>query len=126
MQTFIEQFKTKARNKNLTRADMFSLCVYKAVRAKSENKKAVLYGLLRKAFTPGEVCAHRPHPYWTVRLVEAEIRYELRSGYKYDPESKKFVDQGGSMLGIKLDQLFTEEERTTLNELMNSFNWKLS
>ena len=94
---FIEFFKEKARNHNISINDVIIRCAYKAIHAKAENNEEVFYGLLRKAFTPGQRASHRPCPYWTVALAVNPTFWILRGTYNktyiamFEPEELEAI-----------------------------------
>lgn len=49
---YIEFFRAKANAKNIFATDMVTLCLFKALRSKSEDKVAVAQALLKAAFSP--------------------------------------------------------------------------
>lgn len=110
MTTFIDIFKAKARTKTNTAQDMFALCVYKTMKAKSDDKKTVLYGILRRAFTPGKVCQHRRNPYQTVNQIYTRLNYNLRSG---------------KILNVNIGTIFTEEEAVKFREIFDMYKGDL-
>lgn len=110
MNNFITQYKTLARNKNISIQDVIARCLYKAVKAKNPNKKEVLIGLLRRSFTPGAVRAHRPYPFYKVELEFGYARFRLKS----------------KVLGLELKDLLTEEELAIWNDLIsNETYWEV-
>ena len=53
MKNFTEHYKTKARNKQNTAADIVTLCAYKAIKSKSNASKIEIFSaLIDRAFTP--------------------------------------------------------------------------
>ena len=104
MNDFITEYKTLARNKNISIQDVIARCLYKAVKAKNPNKKEVLIGLLRKSFSPGAIKAHRPYPFHKVALELGYAKYRLKN----------------NALRIDLKDLLTEEERIIWNDLISN------
>lgn len=115
MTNFITTFKAKAHSKNLTAADMVALCIYKTVRAKSENKSAILTYFLKKSFTAGKVCAHRQYPYQTITNTMYSFNGQLRAGKRWYPDGWKEVN--GFVLGVDVLTILTEEELVQFREL---------
>ena len=113
MTTFIETFKAKAHSKTLTAADMIALCVYKTVKAKSEDKPTILTHFLKKAFTAGKVCAHRQYPYQSIWDRGYSFFGQLR------PAKRWGEDCPGLVLDTKVTELLTEEEIVKFRELAN-------
>ena len=105
MNKFIEQFKDRARKKELTGADMISHCLYKTVKAKSENKLEILKYFLSKSFTPRKSGDYQG--FWNARYLRAFL-------YK-----KEYM-----LPGLKIEDVFTEEEQQIYIELVNS-RWRI-
>ena len=119
MTTFIETFKNKARNKQLTGLDFLARCYYKAATAKGENKEEILKGLVRKHYTPGAIKPHRPHPYHSAINTRFYLLGSVRAGRRWSDEEKKFVEHNGTLLGLPAETLTTPEELATIRELLN-------
>lgn len=115
MTNFITTFKTKAHSKNLTAADMIALCIYKTIKAKSEDKATILKHMLRKSFSAGRVCAHRPYPFFTITNTMCYLNGQLRSGKRWGPEG--WFETQGMVLGIEVIEILTEEELIQFREL---------
>jgi len=111
MTIFIETFKTKAKNKNITAADIIALCIYKTMKAKSEDKAIILKYYLTKSFTPGKICAHRQYPYQAI----VNNRPNLSPGRKWD--GSKFIVTSGTSLGVELDTILNTEEIAQLRAI---------
>jgi hypothetical protein len=115
MTTFIKTFKTKAKNKNITAADIIALCIYKTMKAKSEDKATIIKHFLTKSFTPGKVCAHRQYPYQAITNAMYGFNHRLRGGRVWINDSWKQTN--GWVLGIEITEILTEEELLTFREL---------
>jgi len=115
MSTFITTFKTKAKNKTLTAADIIALCVYKTMKAKSEDKVTILKHFLTKSFTPGKVCAHRQYPYQSITNNMYGFKHKLRGGRVWINDSWKQTN--GWILNTEITELLTEEEIVKFREL---------
>ena len=118
MTTFITTFKTKAKNKNISAADIIALCVYKTMMAKSQDKPTILKHFLTKSFTPGKVCAHRQYPYQCI----TNNLYGMNFGPCRKWDGEKYVMTSGSVLGIELDTMFDETEIVKLREIFKLIN----
>ena len=115
MTNFIETFKTKAHSKNLTVQDMIALCIYRTVKAKSEDKATILTHFLKKAFSAGKVCAHRQYPYQTITNAMYSFNGQLRGGRRWYNDGWKEVN--GFVLGVEVTEVLTEEELLKFREL---------
>ena len=115
MTNFIETFKAKAHSKNLTCADMIALCIYRTVKAKSEDKTAILTHFLKKSFTAGKVCAHRQYPYQSITNAMYGFNGQLRAGRRWYAAGWKEVN--GFVLGVDVSEIMTEEELLKFREL---------
>jgi len=116
MTDFITTFKAKAKSKNLTAADMIALCIYKTVKAKSEDKVSVLKYYLTKAFTAGKVCAHRQYPYQAITLWTPI--YEPRRSW----DGEKYVMVHRNILGVPMDKLLSDSEINQMREVLDLIN----
>lgn len=114
MTNFVTTFKTKAKAKELSSTDMLSLCIFKAVKAKSDEKKIILEALIKKAFSAGSIAPHRSHPYQAVNL--AAYYLTVTPTRRWTGSAYEIIDQG-KMLGLKLEDIFTEEEIVMVREL---------
>lgn len=118
MTTFIETFKAKAHSKTLTVQDMIALCIYKTVKAKSEDKPTILTHFLKKAFTAGKVCAHRQYPYQTITNAMYYFNGQLRAGKRWGADG--WYETNGLVLGVDITEILTEEEIVAFRELAGS------
>ena len=116
MTTFTETFKAKAKAKTLTSADMLALCIYRTVKAKSEDKAEVLDYFIKKAFTPGAVCSHRPYPYHAVTNSHYYLNNQSRPGRRWTGEKFELTD--GTVLGVSIKELFDDNEVIMFRELL--------
>jgi len=113
MTIFIETFKTKAKNKNITAADIIALCIYKTMKAKSEDKPTILKHFLTKSFTAGKVCAHRQYPYQAI----VNNRWSMNFGPGRRWDGSKFIVTSGTSLGVELDTILNTEEIAQLRAI---------
>lgn len=114
---FIEAFKDKARNKQISSADILARCLYKAVKAKGENKEEIATGLIKKAFTEASIKPHRPHPYHAVHLTTYYAERRLRDLRRW--EDGKFVTQPSEILpGVMTNEIFNDEELALFKSLL--------
>lgn len=114
---FIEAFKNKARNKEISSADILIRCIYKAVKAKGENKEEIVTGLIKKAFTAAAVKSHRPHPYHAVHLASYYVDRRLRDVRRWD--GAKFVMQPSEILpGVMTNEIFNDDELALFKSLL--------
>lgn len=107
---FKEVWKKKAHEKNLSREDMLTYCLVKAIRAKEGDKEMLARIFIERAFTAGAVCGHRNHPYQAVREAASKVRY--------------FFKFQNLILGMKAVDLLSDEELdvfASLIEKMRSF-----
>lgn len=112
MTKFITEFKTKAHNKNLTSEDMLMLCAYRAIKAKSPNKKEIFQYFARKAFSPKQGI------HWT-GLIEARkwLTIEIQPRFQRDLEGNLFKSR--FLWGNLLSEYLDEKEVDLLDELMS-------
>jgi len=103
---FITTFKAKAHSKSITAADVIALCIYKTMKAKSEDKATILKHSLTKSFTPGKVCAHRQYPY---QCIINNFWY-MNFGPCRKWDGTKYIMTSGTALGVQLDEMFDEQE----------------
>lgn len=115
MTNFIDTFKAKAHSKTLTAADMIALCIYKTVKAKSEDKTTILTHFLKKSFTAGKVRPDRQYPYWAITNAMYYLNGQLRCGKRWSPEG--WYETNGKLLGIEITDILTPEEETVFREL---------
>lgn len=118
MNSFRHQFKTLAREKRLEGVDMLTLCLYKAVRAETEDRASYYKDLLRETFARAEVEDHRPHPYWAVKLAIKRFQWLSGSGWKF-VDGKMINDP--VVLHIPAKDVVTEWE---LKEMV-SLSWEV-
>lgn len=116
--TFITTFKAKAYSKTLTAADMIALCIYKTVKAKSEDKSTILTHFLKKAFTPGKVRPDRQYPYQAITNAMYYFNGQLRAGKRWGADG--WYETEGKLLGEEITDLLTPEEITLFRELASS------
>ena len=110
---FITTFKAKANAKNITAADIIALCIYKTMKAKSEDKATILKHFLTKSFTAGKVCAHRQYPYQCI--TNNFWRMNFGPGRRWD--GTKYIVTSGNALGVELDKMFDANEIEQLREI---------
>lgn len=115
MTTFITTFKAKAHSKSLTAADMIALCIYKTIKAKSEDKVEILKYYLKKSFTAGMIRPHRQYPYHAITNAMYYLNHQLRAGKKWGAEG--WFETNGKLLGLEITDLLTTEEETAFREL---------
>lgn len=115
MTNFITTFKAKANSKSITAADMVALCIYKTIKAKSEDKAVILKHFLKKSFSAGRVCSHRPYPYFTITNTIYYLNNQIRSGKKWGAEG--WYETQGKLLDVEINELLTEEEQVLFREL---------
>jgi hypothetical protein len=115
MTNFTNTFKAKAHSKSLTSSDMLALCIYRTVKAKSEDKTAILTHFLKKSFTAGKVCAHRQYPYQSITLAMYYLNGQLRTGKRWSPDG--WYETNGKILGEEITDLLTEEEEKAFREV---------
>jgi hypothetical protein len=116
MKNFKTIFKTKAQAKALTSADMLALCIYRTIKAKSEDKAVILDYFIKKAFTAGAVRSDRPYPYHAVSNAQYTLKRQSRPGRKWTGE--KFEQTSGNVLGEPINELFDENEVIMFRELL--------
>lgn len=120
MKNFITEFKNKARNKDLTSADMFALCVFKAIKSKKENKLEILNYLIHKTFSPGKVCDHRYHPYQAVIQAHNSVRHRLCPGFQWVNGGLKRGN--GFVLGVPKEEILSSDELEEFAKLVNGWH----
>lgn len=118
MTNFITTFKAKAHSKNLTAADMIALCIYKTVKAKSEDKAAILNYFLKKSFNAGHIRPDRIYPYQAITNAMYYLNGQLRAGKRWSENG--WIDTKGKLLGEEITNLLTEEEIVLFRELASS------
>jgi hypothetical protein len=118
MTNFITTFKAKAHSKNLTAVDMIALCIYKTIKAKSEDKATILTHFLKKSFTPGKVRPDRQYPYQAITNAMYYFNGQLRAGKKWG--AKGWYETEGQLLGKEITDLLSPEEITLFRELASS------
>ena len=116
MNNFKTTFKTKAQNKSLTSADMLALCIYRTIKAKSEDKAVILDYFIKKSFSAGSVRSDRPYPYHAVTNAHYYLNYQSKPGRRWNGE--KFVETSGTVLGEKIEDLLDENEVKMFRELL--------
>lgn len=115
MQNFIETFKNKSKTKSLESEDMLSLCLYRAVKAKAEDKEAVLLGQIKRTFTEGnQASPKRVYPYSAVRDAACQVSQHLN---QRSWDGTKFISSS-TFLGIDINDVFTESEQLLLQDLL--------
>ena len=115
MTKFIDTFKAKAHSKNLTAADMIALCIYKTVKAKSEDKAEILTYFLKKSFTAGHIRPDRLYPYQAITNAMYDLNNQLRVGKRWTENG--WIESNGFLLSEKITDLLTEEEIVKFREL---------
>jgi hypothetical protein len=120
MTNFITTFKAKAHSKNLTAADMIALCIYRTVKAKSEDKATVLNYFLKKAFSAGHIRPDRLYPYQAITNAMYDLNSQLRVGKVWT--SNGWIESKGRVLGEDITTLLSEEENILFRELACSIN----
>jgi hypothetical protein len=120
MTKFITTFKAKAHSKTLTAADMIALCVYKTVKAKSEDKATILTYFLKKSFSPGKIRPDRQYPYQAITNSMYYFNGQLRAGKKWTANG--WIESNGEILGVDITTLLTEEEVVQFREIASSIN----
>lgn len=120
MTNFKEVFKAKAKAKTLTSADMLALCIYRTIKAKSENKAVILDFFIKKAFSPGAVRSDRPYPYHGVTQAQWYLNAQARQGKRWNTESNSFVQTNGTVLGVDIREMFEDSEEVMFRELLAS------
>ncbi len=120
MTNFITTFKTKAKNKSLTSADMLALCIYRTIKAKSEDKAVILDYFIKKTFSAGAVRPHRPYPYHAVSKAWYYLNYQSRPGKRWNTEKNAYDTTDGNLLGVNIDELLDENEVKMFRELLTT------
>ena len=115
MTNFITTFKAKARSKSLTAADMIALCIYKTVKAKSEDKAEILKFFHKKAFTAGKIRPDRQYPYQAITNAMYYFNRQLRAGKRWSPNG--WYETSGQVLDVEVKDILSEEELLTFREL---------
>lgn len=112
MKDFKSIFKAKAHSKTLTREDMGTYCLLRAVAAKSEAKEEIARHFIAKAFTPGKVCAHRYHPYQSARAAGLHVFRDFTHRNK--------------VFDLPLLEIFDTEEEIEIFKNLIQLLWKFS
>lgn len=120
MKDFITEYKTLARNKNISIQDVIARCLYKAIKAKNPNKKEVFLGLLRRAFTPGAIRPHRPIPYWTLWLSLNGFKYTASKGRRV--LNGEWVATSGKVLGQEVTEFLDGDDLELWYEILTIEN----
>lgn len=120
MTKFTEVFKAKAKAKTLTSADMLALCIYRTVKAKSEDKSVILDYFIKRAFSPGAVRSDRPYPYHGVTQAQWYLNNQVRTGKRWNTETNSFVSTNGSIFSVDIRELLDDAEETQFRELLAS------
>ena len=115
MTNFITTFKAKANSKSITAADMVALCIYKTIKAKSEDKTTILTHFLKKSFTAGKVRPDRQYPYQAITNTMYYFNGQLRAGKRWSPEG--WYETNGKLLGEEITNLLSSEEELAFREL---------
>lgn len=118
MNNFKNTFKTKAQNKSLTSADMLALCIYRTIKAKSEDKAVILDYFIKKTFSAGAFRSDRPYPYHAVSNAWYYLNYQSRPGKRWNTEKNAYDTTNGNLLGVKIDELLEENEVIMFRELL--------
>lgn len=118
MSKFIEIFKSKAHQKDITAADMIALCIYKTITVKTENKAEVLKYFLKKTFTKGNIKPHRPHPYYAISIASGRLKFQSRSGKIWNIKDKCWQDTNGKILKNEITGILNDEEIMMFRELL--------
>lgn len=118
---FVEYFKNTANAKQLTSAHMFALCVYKTVRAKSENKKEILDYFIKRTFTAGAVKAHRNHPYQAAIAAHEQLNGWTRPTRVWI-KNEGFKEFQSYFFGYELTELMSEEEAEMFKNLIREWS----
>lgn len=118
MDKFITQFKEKARAKNVTSSDMVALFLYKAIKAKPENKKEIFEYFISRGFSPRKsgfnVC-----PWDGLRYAAA---YAIKETYYLNQVTNKYAIKR-YLMGIDVSELFSPEEVALADKLVNVALW---
>lgn len=123
MTNFIETFKNRARNKNVTAADMLARCAVKAITSKADDKCGVFINLVRRSFSPGKIKQHRNHPYLALRQIGYDLAWQLREKRTWVEAEKRFVQRPGTLLGVDVLTLMSEEHYKQVVELISQFKY---
>ena len=115
MKNFKTIFKTKAQAKDLTSADMLALCIYRTIKAKSEDKAEILKHFLKKSFSAASMNGSRLYPYHAITLAMYYLNHQIKSGKKWGPEG--WYETQGRLLNVEIDEILTEEEQVQFREL---------
>lgn len=115
MTKFIETFKAKANSKTLTAADMIALCIYKTVKAKSEDKPIILKHFLKKSFTAGKIRPDRQYPYQAITNAMYYFNRQLRAGKRWGENG--WYETNGYVLGVDIKNILADEEEISFREL---------
>jgi len=121
MTKFITTFKAKAHSKTLTAADMLALCIYRTVKAKSEDKATILDYFVKKSFTPGKVCEHRNYPYQCVSNAQHDLNWQMRPSKRWDG-TQYHITSNGRLLDQPIEELLDSEEEALFRELHASLS----
>jgi len=116
MTNFITTFKAKAHSKSITAADMIALCIYKTMKAKSEDKAVILKHFLKKAFSAGKMCGHRLYPYQAITNAMYGFDWQLRPGKRYQIDGT-WKEVSGFVLGTEVTNVLSDDELLTFREL---------
>lgn len=110
MTNFITTFKAKAYSKNITAADHIALCIYKTIKAKSEDKTTILKHFLKKSFSYGSMNGSRLYPYHAITLAMYYLNSEIRAGKRWTPTG--WIETRGKVLDVEIDEVldFPEEQ----------------
>lgn len=115
MTNFITTFKAKAHSKSLTAADMIALCIYKTIKAKSEDKAVILKHFLKKSFSAASMNGSRLYPYHAITLAMYYLNHQIKSGKKWGAEG--WYETQGRLLNVEIGEILTEEEQVQFREL---------
>ena len=116
MKNFITEFKIKARAKKLTSDDMLSLAIYKALSAKSEEKRKIADILARRAFTPSKSYPHFQGFAYAHHWAKANINHK-----KFDATERKW-NVIPHVLGVPASEFFSSEQLTKYVDLLDKVN----
>lgn len=78
MTKFIEVWKNKAKNKDISAKDTVAYCILRTIVAKSESKEEVLKYYLGRAFSAGRIAQHRRHQYSAVHNAAHDVESDLK------------------------------------------------
>lgn len=121
MTNFIETFKAKAKNKNLSSADMLALCIYKTIMAKNEDKAIILKYYLKKSFSAGKVCQHRTHSYQAISESVYYLNMSIRAGRKYTVEGV-WKEHKGTLLGVDIGDILDAEHEALFRQIVTTID----